>query len=244
MGSTGRYASDFVDPPQRKPIDAARKTQAFRRVLLSDCEQRADNRQEESDHPLPMEQVELDAGPRELCGPVSLVATPDDDNHVSDQKRKRVAPLAAHALTPYHTPGVILSVRRTTRITPHRVMLTPNDAALRTLRMKYKAASSAHGACVEALAGARRRGEQPSQELVEQEAKASRALERGPRRASRSDGAGSWLLNLTSAKPPKQISLRAAPRPLVRVRSARGAVRRLRLAGKADRARLGNRASD
>ena len=55
-------------------------------------------------------------------------------------------------------------------------MLTPNDAALRTLRMKYKAASSAHGACVEALAGARRRGEQPSQELVEQEAKASRAL--------------------------------------------------------------------
>ena len=59
----------------------------------------------------------------------------------------------------------------------HRAMTTPGDAALRTLRMKYKTASTAHASCVEALLDARWRGEQPSQELLEQEAKASRALD-------------------------------------------------------------------
>jgi hypothetical protein len=55
-------------------------------------------------------------------------------------------------------------------------MPTSHDAALRALRMKYKAASSAHRACVEALAGARRRGEEPSHESLGQEAKAARAV--------------------------------------------------------------------
>jgi hypothetical protein len=55
-------------------------------------------------------------------------------------------------------------------------MPTPYDAALRTLRMKCKTASEAHAGCIEALAGARRRGELPSRELLEREAKASRAV--------------------------------------------------------------------
>ena len=51
-------------------------------------------------------------------------------------------------------------------------MPTPYNAALRALRMKYKAASTAHATCLQALTDAKVRGAPPPQELLEQEAKA------------------------------------------------------------------------
>jgi hypothetical protein len=56
-------------------------------------------------------------------------------------------------------------------------MPTPQEAALRSLRMKYKSASTAHRGCLQALAEAKQRGEQPTAELIEQEVRALRAVE-------------------------------------------------------------------
>lgn len=55
-------------------------------------------------------------------------------------------------------------------------MPTPYHSALRTLRMKYKSASAAHQSCTHALDEAKRRGEPPSPDLIEQVANALRAV--------------------------------------------------------------------
>ena len=55
-------------------------------------------------------------------------------------------------------------------------MPTPYHAELRSLRMKYKSASTAHESCARAIKEAKQRGEEPSHELLEQLDKALLAV--------------------------------------------------------------------
>jgi hypothetical protein len=55
-------------------------------------------------------------------------------------------------------------------------MPTPDNVAVRMLRIKYTVAAAAHASCIEALGAARRRGEQPPEPLLEQARNALRAV--------------------------------------------------------------------